>query len=201
MASHPLPVKLVPKLPTRNPVYRFFWTFDSLVSSSLFEAWDAVKRGGVGLFLLPATASASAGSSGSVVDLVDDGATFGTVVAFGLLAYALPPFSGTGDVWNKGREFAVTFTDANGEIIGRRGIRQDDAIPLGGNSAACDQGGSGHRGCPLLRPFRRRHDRHDARHHPERARQRRSAGRLVAHPAGRQEPVPVAGANHPAQGP
>ena len=47
-----------------------------------------------------------------------------------LLAYALPPFSGTGDVWNRGRDYAVTFTDANGEIIGQRGIRQDDAIPL-----------------------------------------------------------------------
>ena len=34
-------------------------------------------------------------------------------------------------MWNRGREYAVTFTDANGEIIGRRGIRQDDAIPLG----------------------------------------------------------------------
>ena len=56
--------------------------------------------------------------------------TFGVIACFVLLAYALPPFSGTGDVWNRGREFAVTFTDANGEIIGRRGIRQDDAIPL-----------------------------------------------------------------------
>ena len=57
-------------------------------------------------------------------------ATFGTVALFGLLAFALPPFSGTGDIWNKGREYAITFTDANGKIIGRRGIRQDDAIPL-----------------------------------------------------------------------
>ena len=48
----------------------------------------------------------------------------------GLLMYALPPFSGTGDIWNRGREYAVTFTDQSGEIIGRRGIRQDDAIPL-----------------------------------------------------------------------
>jgi penicillin-binding protein 1A len=46
------------------------------------------------------------------------------------IAYALPPFSGTGDVWNRGREYAVTFTDASGQIIGRRGIRQDDALPL-----------------------------------------------------------------------
>jgi penicillin-binding protein 1A len=64
------------------------------------------------------------------IDLLDDGLTFGVIFCFLLLAYALPPFSGTGDVWNRGREYAVTFTTADGEIIGRRGIRQDDAIPL-----------------------------------------------------------------------
>ncbi len=64
------------------------------------------------------------------IDLLDDGVTFGVIACFVVLAYALPPFSGTGDVWNRGREYAVTFTDASGQIIGRRGIRQDDAIPL-----------------------------------------------------------------------
>lgn len=106
-----------------------FWTFDSIVSSSVFEAWDALKRGGSAyssfLYRFKIT-----GIRRIFVDLIDDAATFGTVIAFGLLAYALPPFSGTGDVWNKGRDYAVTFTDANGEIIGRRGIRQDDAIAL-----------------------------------------------------------------------
>ena len=37
---------------------------------------------------------------------------------------------GTGDVWNRGREYAVTFTDRDGVIIGQRGIRQNDAVPL-----------------------------------------------------------------------
>ena len=119
----------MPKLPTSNPIYRLFWTFDSIVSSSVFEAWDALKRGGSAyssfLYRFKIT-----GIRRIFVDLIDDAATFGTVIAFGLLAYALPPFSGTGDVWNKGRDYAVTFTDANGEIIGRRGIRQDDAIAL-----------------------------------------------------------------------
>ncbi len=122
-------VSVVSKLPTRNPIYRFFWSFDSVISSSVFETWDALKRGG--------SAYSSflhrfriAGLKRIIVDILDDAATFGTVFAFALLAYALPPFSGTGDVWNKGREYAVTFTDSNGEIIGRRGIRQDDAISL-----------------------------------------------------------------------
>lgn len=102
---------------------------DSYVSSAVYEFFDAIRRG--------ASAYSSfvhrfrlSGLKRIIVDLTDDMATFGTVIAFGLLAYALPPFSGTGDVWNKGRDYAITFTDDNGEIIGRRGIRQDDAIPL-----------------------------------------------------------------------
>ncbi|MBM3519380.1 MAG: PBP1A family penicillin-binding protein [Alphaproteobacteria bacterium] len=108
---------------------RFLWKADSVVSSSVFETWDFLKR--------RASAYSSfvyrfkiTGVRRVFVDLVDDGATFAMFFAFGTLAYALPPFSGTGDVWNRGREYAVTLTDVNGEIIGQRGIRQDDAIPL-----------------------------------------------------------------------
>lgn len=102
---------------------------DSFVSTAVFETWDWLKRTGSAYsawlyrFRLQ-------GLRRLVVDLADDGFTFGVIFSFGLLAFALPPFSGTGDVWNRGRDYAVTFTDANGEIIGRRGIRQDDAIPL-----------------------------------------------------------------------
>ena len=117
------------KLPSSNPLYRFFWAFDSYVSSGVFETWDFLKRHGSAYssFLHRFRIS---GLRRIFFDIIDDFATFGTVFAFCLLAYALPPFAGTGDVWNKGREYAVTFTDVNGEIIGRRGIRQDDAIAL-----------------------------------------------------------------------
>ncbi|MGB8314881.1 MAG: PBP1A family penicillin-binding protein [Aestuariivirga sp.] len=117
------------KLPNRNPLFRFFWSFDSLVSSSVFEAWDACKRWGSAYSSFVYRFKIT-GPRRFLIDLVDDFMTFGTVFAFCLLAFALPPFSGLGDVWNKGREFAITFTDANGEIIGQRGIRQDDTILL-----------------------------------------------------------------------
>lgn len=64
------------------------------------------------------------------VDMLSDGATLGLIVAIGMAYYALPPFSGEGDIWNRGRQYAITFTDENGEVIGLRGVRQDDAIPL-----------------------------------------------------------------------
>ncbi len=117
------------KLPTHNPIYRRLWRGDAWVSSTVFETWDWMRRAGSAYssFLHRFRIK---GLKRVIVDLLDDAATFGTVFAFGLLAYALPPFSGTGDVWNRGREYAITFTDANGDIIGKRGIRQDDAIPL-----------------------------------------------------------------------
>jgi penicillin-binding protein 1A len=106
-----------------------FWKADSFFSSWGFEVADTLRRASSAYssFLHRFRIS---GLRRIAVDLLDDAATFGTVFAIGLLAFALPPFSGTGDIWNRGREYAVTFTDTNGEIIGRRGIRQDDAIPL-----------------------------------------------------------------------
>lgn len=119
----------MPKIPADNSTFTKLWTLDSYVSTGVFEFFAFLRRAGSALssFLYRFRLS---GFRRLVVDLLDDAATFGTVIVFGLLAFALPPFSGTGDVWNKGREYAMTFTDANGVIIGRRGIRQDDAIPL-----------------------------------------------------------------------
>jgi penicillin-binding protein 1A len=110
-------------------LFRRFWAFDSRVSSSLFETWDLLKRSGSAYssFLYRFRLS---GLRRVFVGLFDDAATFATIFGFALLAYALPPFSGKGDVWNRGREYAVTLTDTSGQIIGRRGIRQDDAIAL-----------------------------------------------------------------------
>jgi penicillin-binding protein 1A len=117
-------------LPTRNWLFRAIWTADSYVSSTLFETWDAIKRGSSAYSSFLHRHFRMSGPRRWLVDALDDFFTFGVVGAFALLAYALPPFSGTGDIWNRGRDYAVTFTDAEGEIIGQRGIRQDDAIPL-----------------------------------------------------------------------
>ena len=100
------------------------------MSSTLFETWDAIKRGGSAYSSFLHSYFRISGPRRWLIDVTDDIFTFGVIAVFALIAFALPPFSGTGDVWNRGRAYAVTFTDANGEIIGQRGIRQDDAIPL-----------------------------------------------------------------------
>ncbi len=117
-------------LPTRNGIYRAIWTADSYVSSSLFELWDFLRRMGSAYSSFLHRHFRLAGPKRVIIDLLDDFFTFGVMALFALLAFALPPFSGTGDIWNRGREYSVTFTDNSGKIIGRRGIRQDDAIPL-----------------------------------------------------------------------
>jgi penicillin-binding protein 1A len=120
----------VKNLPTRNALYRWIWTGDSYVSSSLFELWDTIKRGASAYSSFLHRWFRISGPKRVLIDFVDDFFTFGVMVAFALLAFAVPPFKETGDIWNRGREYAVTFTDRDGNIIGKRGIRQDDAIPL-----------------------------------------------------------------------
>ena len=112
-----------------SPIIRSFHRFDSAVSSSVYEVGDSLRRAwaAYGSWL---ERFRIWGMRRVFVDLLDDMATFGLVFAIGLLVFALPPFSGTGDIWNRGRQYAITFTDMNGEIIGRRGVLQDDAIPL-----------------------------------------------------------------------
>jgi penicillin-binding protein 1A len=100
------------------------------VSTALFEIWDGVKRATSAYSSFLHSHFRLSGPRRWLIDLTDDVFTFGVVAAFGLITFALPTFSDTGDVWNRGREYAVTFTDADGEIIGQRGIRQDDAVPL-----------------------------------------------------------------------
>ncbi len=117
-------------LPTRNRIYRAIWTADSYVSSAVYEVGRSVRACGSAYSSWLYRWFRLVGLKRIVVDLVDDGFTFLVVLAFGLLAYAVPPFSGAGDVWNRGRQFAITFTDQEGNIIGRRGISQNDTIPL-----------------------------------------------------------------------
>jgi penicillin-binding protein 1A len=120
----------VKKLPTHNFIYRAIWTADSYVSTGLFELWDTLKRAGSAYSSFLHRWFRISGPRRLLIDLIDDFFTFGVVIVFGLLAFALPPFAETGDVWNRGREYAITFTDAAGKIIGQRGIRQNDAVPL-----------------------------------------------------------------------
>ena len=64
------------------------------------------------------------------VDVLGDCFTFALIFIFGLAYFAIPAVTDSENVWNQGRQYAITFTDRNGKFIGRRGVLQNDSIPL-----------------------------------------------------------------------
>ena len=56
--------------------------------------------------------------------------TLGTAGAVVMLALAIPAFRETTPDWLKRTELAVTFLDRYGNEVGRRGVRQNDTVPL-----------------------------------------------------------------------
>ncbi len=65
-----------------------------------------------------------------IVDILGDGATAATVALILIFYFAMPAIEESDEVWNKGRQYSIVFTDKNGTFVGRRGILQNDAIPL-----------------------------------------------------------------------
>ncbi len=102
---------------------------DSWLNSTVYGLWSWIGRiwGGYAAMLGRLRIR---GVPRLATEIISDGATLGMIFLVVLHRYGLPDFDGSGDVWNQGRKVAVTFTDSSGQIIGRRGVRQDDAIPL-----------------------------------------------------------------------
>ncbi len=65
-----------------------------------------------------------------IVDVLSDGATMATVALILIFYFAMPTIDESDEVWNKGRRYSIVFTDKNGTFVGRRGILQNDAVPL-----------------------------------------------------------------------
>ena len=133
-------------------------------------------------------------------ELASEGATLGTVGAILMLALAIPAFRETSDDdWLKKSELAVTFLDRYGNEVGTRGIRHNDSVPLDqfpdhlikAVLATEDRRFYEHFGIDIAGTVR-------ALGH-QRAGRRRGAGRLLAHAAAREEPVPEQRAHARAQ--
>jgi penicillin-binding protein 1A len=59
-----------------------------------------------------------------------EGTSLGIVGAMVLLVFAVPAFDSVNKDWRTQADFAVTFLDRYGNVIGRRGILQDDTVQL-----------------------------------------------------------------------
>ena len=64
-----------------------------------------------------------------LVELADEGLTFGTAGFVLLLALAMPAFEETKTDWRNRGDFAVTFLDRYGNVVGHRGIIHEDSVP------------------------------------------------------------------------
>ncbi|NJO54483.1 MAG: PBP1A family penicillin-binding protein, partial [Bacteroidales bacterium] len=65
-----------------------------------------------------------------LIEPLSEVATLGTAGAVVMLALAVPAFRETTPDWLKRTELAVTFLDRYGNEIGRRGVLQNDTVPL-----------------------------------------------------------------------
>ena len=63
-------------------------------------------------------------------EFASEGYSLGVLGALVLLAFAIPAFDEIHTDWRTQSDFAVTFLDRYGNVIGKRGILQDDTIEL-----------------------------------------------------------------------
>ncbi len=102
---------------------------DSRVDSGLFRLGDATRRAITAYSAFMERFSLS-GIPRFLVGMASEGFTLGAAGTVLLLALALPAFRETSDDWLKRTELAVTFLDRYGNILGERGVKQNDTVPL-----------------------------------------------------------------------
>jgi len=78
----------------QSAVWRYIWKLDSYVSSAVYETFAALRRGFSG-YSSTLYRFRLSGFKRIVVDLLDDGLTFGTMALVAVLALAIPPISET----------------------------------------------------------------------------------------------------------
>ncbi len=107
----------------------FFLAIDAWIDTGIYRFGEAVRNryDAYSVFMRRFRVT---GAPRSVVEVLSDGLSFGTVGALLALALALPAFDATKTDWRTQVEYSVTFLDRFGEEIGRRGIFQNDSIPL-----------------------------------------------------------------------
>jgi penicillin-binding protein 1A len=114
----------------RRKLRRFFLGIDSWIDFSLFrsakEARERYER-----FSTFMDRFHVAGWRRLLVEFFSETATLSTGGILLLLALAIPAFRITSDDdWLKSSELSVTFLDRYGNVVGQRGLRHNDSIPL-----------------------------------------------------------------------
>ncbi|MEP9378319.1 PBP1A family penicillin-binding protein [Aquabacter sp. CN5-332] len=117
------------KPPSRHRLRDAWLDVDARLDSSLFRlgTWFVRAASSYSAFMERFSLS---GWRRWLVGLSSEGFTLGTFGAIAILALALPAFRETSDDWLKRTELAVTFLDRYGNVLGERGVKQNDTVPL-----------------------------------------------------------------------
>jgi len=102
---------------------------DAWIDSTLFAAGRAIAGACVAFSLFMRRFRVT-GWQRLVFDILGDATTLFAGVAVLLLALALPAFQATKGDWRSRGDLAVTFLDRYGNVIGTRGLKTSDAVPL-----------------------------------------------------------------------
>jgi len=114
----------------RPNLRRLFLGLDSRVDSGLFRSFAGLRES-YERFSTFMDRFHVAGWRRWLVEFVGEGATLGTAGLIVMLALAIPAFRMTSDDdWLKKSELSVTFLDRYGNVIGQRGVRHNDSVPL-----------------------------------------------------------------------
>ena len=102
---------------------------DAWIDSGLFRTGRTIAGfcGTISLFLRRFRFT---GLARVVFEVLGDGITIASAGAILMLALALPAYQATRGDWRTRGDLAVTFLDRYGNEIGKRGLKQSDAVPL-----------------------------------------------------------------------
>jgi penicillin-binding protein 1A len=102
---------------------------DAYVDTALYKTRGAVASFFIGYYRFMQKFR-TRGFKKILVDITDEAVTFGTGGLVLALALALPAFKEVKQDWRAKSEYAVTVLDRYGNEIGKRGVLQNDSVPL-----------------------------------------------------------------------
>ncbi|SER20235.1 penicillin-binding protein 1A [Faunimonas pinastri] len=103
--------------------------FDAWLDSTLYEGGQSLGRNYERLVIFMRRFRVH-GFSRALAEIASESATLGVAGLLVLLAFALPAFDAVKKDWRSQGEYAVTFLDRYGNVIGRRGVLQDSTVQL-----------------------------------------------------------------------
>ncbi len=102
---------------------------DDKIGEFLTESWSTLKDWWSSYTTFFSRFQLS-GTRRAVAEVLSESFTLGTAGFAVLFGLALPAFDETDEEWRTGKKYSITFLDRYGNEIGKRGILQNDAVPL-----------------------------------------------------------------------